>query len=303
MQGVEENQDSHVAAWARPLESNTRASSCASRWAALPPAGDSPPDDLELADAVVAVAVSSKETVQQQIAAISGTTTLAELRPTVKNINAVLVPCTDVSDISWCALQYHSILSKMATSGGCGEFVKKKTELHDDALHTFAYDNLRRTAANDGEPLKSHRVETYRYGETTKTLQRRRALGSISVIVLQRACASAFIGNLCDKVDAVSGHAETLLERHKGGDETPFARCSATDPIWDEAIIDAIVDIEEPMLAAAQPDGDQLLPHKIPEAEIETNVESNTAACKVYQTDVEVATLFILPESELLVSF
>ena len=94
MQGVEQNQDSHVAAWSTTLESNTRASSTASRWAALPPSGDSPPGDLELADPVVSVAVSSKEIIQQQIAAINGTTTLAELRQTVKNLNAVLVPCT-----------------------------------------------------------------------------------------------------------------------------------------------------------------------------------------------------------------
>ena len=119
---------------------------------------------------------------------------------------------------------------------------------------------------------------------------------------MQKACADIFLNNLCDKVQAHNGVCETLFERHRG-DETPFARCNAEDEIWQDGDLDCITDEPKvPAMGDAPVGNHQLAVPPKQEARISDKVKSVSTALKVYQTDFEIAALFVMPESELLIS-
>ena len=138
---------------------------------------------------------------------------------------------------------------------------------------------------------------------TTSRISRHRALAPVSIQVLQKACAYVFLNNLCDKVQAHNGVCETLFERHRG-DETPFARCNAKDEIWQDGDLDCITDEPKvPAMGDAPVGNHQLAVPPKQEARVNDKSKSTSSALKLYQTDFEIAALFVMPESELLISF
>ena len=100
--------------------------------------------------------------------------------------------------------------------------------------------------------------------------------------------------------------AQRLLRnifREAQGGRTPFAKVSAKDNIWDDN--DEIADADQtpkPSADVLATPSEQLATRSTNE-KVSTKAESVTANLKVYQCDLEVAGLFVLPESELLISF
>ena len=154
--------------------------------------------------------------------------------------------------------------------------------------------------ADNPKTLESHTAEANRLGIDRKALGRRSALASISAIVLQHECANAFLDGFCNKTESNGGTCEVYYEKHRG-DETPYSKCKASDPLEgsytalpDETPldVDSVLAQPDPTLAVQQTAGTTIV-----------NSDDVTANLKVYQSDVEVAGLFVLPDVELLVSF
>jgi hypothetical protein len=124
---------------------------------------------------------------------------------------------------------------------------------------------------------------------------------SIGVWSLQRTLAKEFLESLCTRVENVGGTCATYIEKHRG-DETPFARVSANDLTqFDPDALAGEASLSESVAIS----NDQLTSNAQPKRTADTTcqVSSNTTKSKVYQTDLEIGALFILPSQELLVTF
>jgi hypothetical protein len=98
------------------------------------------------------------------------------------------------------------------------------------------------------------------------------------------------------------GWAETYFEKHRG-DETPYAKISADDKIFDDAEQDALP-APTPEITDAADDEHQLAQlAETNDQTISKAAVSTSNACKVYQTDIEIGLLYILPADELLFTF
>lgn len=107
---------------------------------------------------------------------------------------------------------------------------------------------------------------------------------------------------MCNRCVQNDGACETYFEKHRG-DETPFARVLAKE-CGEQVPIDVAN-----KFSASQPADDAIVfpEHQLSaesvHADIGKRASNVTASLKLYQCDLEVAALFVLPSSELLVSF
>ena len=72
-------------------------------------------------------------------------------------------------------------------------------ELDDATQVKYAREQLLSTDNRRPKSLESHRVEADRLRATTKMLNRLKALGPFSALVLQSACANAFLDLRSDR--------------------------------------------------------------------------------------------------------
>ena len=294
--------DDNASSWARAAStSSVRPSSSAAGWAALGQFSDDSGDDqpIDVPDVAV-VELPSSEQIEQSIAMINANTTLAQLDSTVRSLVTYLDNASSLTDLNWCAKLFDDILSKVAESGARQSFLDSHVE-KSTAFETFANEQVASTDPKNATPIESHRAEAKRLGVHAQTLSRRRALGAVATVVFQRECADDFMALMCRKVVANGGTPETYFEKHRG-DETPYAKvsakdvsCETDDKIGDVADDGVSADVPIPIgCLVAVPNSN---------AQVGKCVENISANLKVYQTDVEVAGLFILDDSELLVSF
>lgn len=181
-------------------------------------------------------------------------------------------------------------------------FIEKHED--DESIRNFVKEQLRTTTKHTQRSIESHTVEAARLGCSRKEISNRRNLISTGLVSLQRACANAFLEHLCNKCEEVSGVCQTYYEKHRG-DETPYSRCGAHDDVF----------ADTPMTIADKPSDDVAIPVAVadPSQLLATNVQSEkttgitvdsyTSNLKVYQTDLEIGALFVMPDHELLVTF
>ena len=188
-------------------------------------------------------------------------------------------------------------MSKLTEAGSSHMQFLSET-LDDDAVTKLVSEQLTSTSLQASRPIESHTAESKRLGISRFLAKDKRCIMASATIVVQRVCANSLLDATCTKVKSLGGVSQTYFERHRG-DETPFSRVSATDTIFDddakvlEDVAAEVVAVTEPCVAIA------------PNAE-KSNViqaQSVTANLKVYSTDCEVAGLYILEDSELLISF
>ena len=127
-------------------------------------------------------------------------------------------------------------------------------------------------------------------------------------MALQRSLADVFLSMMCDRTTHLGGRNLTYFEKHRG-DETPYARTHASDAIFEKqkTLSDkqACADAPLPISDSArndESDGERIL---ATEDNKTTGIiaETATTSLKVYQVDLEVAGLHILPDCEILASF
>ena len=201
--------------------------SSAAGWAALT-GPDS--DDDEMLEPVIPmgkVAIPNVTEVEHHIEQMSADTTLMKLNNVTAGLNAILVNSSTHASLAHCALLYDKILSKLAAHGKRDLL---EHELDVQQWHTFASEELISTDEHNPKTLESHTAEANRLGIDRKALGRRSALASISAIVLQHECANAFLDGFCNKTESNGGTCEVYYEKHRG-DETPYSKCKASDPL------------------------------------------------------------------------
>ena len=229
-------------AWASITKTDCDATSTAAGWASVT---DEPShavnwaqlshDDVEIDEHAIE---ASETAIQHQpaseiykecalaISKVDGTTTLAELRRNTRNITTLANLATAPIDIGNVALLYDSLLQKVADHGKQEGMLENTFE--SEALCSFVTEQLATTAEGESRSIESKSAESKRLGCTRRLTDASRELMSVGVWALQRACANAFLEDLCDRVEKVHGAPALYIEKHRG-DETPFTRVSASD--------------------------------------------------------------------------
>ena len=286
--------------WAQGASSSSApAPSTAAGWSGLGHCSSDSDDDQPIGVQTVVAELPTNDVIQLQIASINANTSLQRLEYLTKSLVSRLGQSSSTLDYNWRAQQFDCILSNLAEHGSNKRFLDNSLDLV--AMDKFVQEQFASTDATNAKAVESHTAESQRLGIPRQKLGRRRAIGSIATIVLQRACADEFMALMCRKVIAQSGTPETYFEKHRG-DETPFAKVSAKDAIW---VSDAkmLEDNVDPVgaIAVAAPAENQIACKGL--EQVSTRVDSVSANLKVYQTEVEVGGLFILAESELFLTF
>ena len=193
---------------------------------------------------------------------------------------------------------YDQILQKCADHDSNDRFLDET--FTDIGVGTVDEEQLSTT---DGKPrsIESKHDETTRLDSDVRKVAVARELMPIGVWSLQRTLASEFLVDLNTRVENVGVAWATYIEKHRG-DETPFTRVSANDLTQcdPDALAGAATHSESVAVSKYQ-----LTSNAQPKRTADTTcqVSSNTTKSKVYQTDLEIGALFILPYQELLVTF
>ena len=273
----------------------------AAKWAALDAESGDDTDDVTEQGALVvaesALVTTGQDTVNA-IDSIQPTTTLARIKEIVQSITGELEVAKEQTEIGNCVMLFEKMLSKVAEHGKDEVF---ESYADTDGVEQFVCEQLVSTDKKS-RPLESHTTESTRLGIKTWKCYQKRAIMAVGSVVLQRACANAFLQLLCNRSEAVGGECLTFFEKHRG-DETPFTRASAHDElnpdILQSNLTDKHAENDDEFLFALPEQSLQV----IPQEQVSMRADHVNANLKVYQVDLEVAALYLLPGTELLVSF
>ena len=214
---VDNTEVNTASSWAAASSApSARPSSHAGGWASLDKSAPDSDSDDDVTSVIPAqyLAIAALADVEQQIAAINGATTMGQLSKTTSQLNVVLVAAQTRNEVAYCALAYDAVLTRIAIAGQHEDFLEG--ELDTETIQKFADEQLRSTDSANPKSLESHTAEAQRLAVTRKVLSRRRALASVSAIMLQHACADAFLDGFCARTESNKGSCEVYYERHKG---------------------------------------------------------------------------------------
>ena len=296
----DEDVDANAAGWAAPLTADDGAVH-AKGWATSLISSDD--DDGPAQQPILPAPTQARPIVLGDIKNAISALTDKSLKSTVKSImddiTKILREPSDHSIVQSVQL-FDGLCEKLAT-------IQSKTDtladfLNDPPLHTFATEQLRSTDEKQGLHLESHSTEENRLGCTRQMISRKRRLGASALVALQRSMADVLVELMCDKVELAGGQCLTMFEKHRG-DETPFARCSATDTIGDNedaTPTNEITDNPADAIACQQKKSLEDIDTTSKPVLIASTASANL---KVYQVDLEISCLYLLKDRELLISF
>ena len=283
--------------WASVVDSDANASS-ASAWAALAGADDDDEAMDDVAPVAIVARVVTADSVRDAIAIISNSTTVCEIKATVDDICNLLAQASDNIEIGNCILHFEELLGKI---GKCDNGNRRLEHYHDsENVSSFVVEQLA-SVGDKGRSIESQTVEASRHGFSRKVSCGKRSLMSVCTVTMQTVCANAFLTTICNRTEACGGVSETYFEKHRG-DETPFASCSAEDTI-DDTTLDTLITDAAPIIPEELAIPKTAVVPKPIDAELALRANTSNTNLKVYQTDLEIAGLYLLNGSELLVSF
>ena len=264
-------------------------------------ADDDPSDDQQALPAAVVVVAQPHE-LQVRIQSLSENSTLAEFINVARDITATLGHAKTIGEVGTVGLCYCLLIDKVSflSTASADKFIEK--QIDSDEITAFVTEQLASTDASSRKVIESRVAEEQRIGASRKQISDRRGLLSAGLMAVQRASADAFVNHLCDRTEACGGVPQTFFEKHRG-DETPYAKVSAHDsftsgvPALGDAVggDDALEGAAEQVSAVAT----QSLDSNV----VGLQTDLTSANLKVYQVDLEIGLLFVLQDSELLVTF
>ena len=233
-------------------------------------------------------------------------TTLAHIHAINTDIVTLLSTQTHHEEIGQADALFDTFLQALATKPSTAATNTLAKWLDDEAVATFAKDQLQTTDNKHHLSLESHTAEAKRLGQTANKLRRKRDMIGTAVVAMQRSFASKFVHELCNRCEAAGGQCVSYIERHRG-DETPFAKVSAHDEPNDDGLIQqALEDAKQPtLLDSPAPTPTTLAVNNSESTVVPAPISAHTVSAnlKVYNTDLEIALLFVMPDAELLVTF
>ena len=241
-----------------------------------------------------------KTKVEDAIGRITGDTKLKTIRTVLLDLSHGIDASKGPQDVTWFCVQYDAFMTSIAKHGSHAPFLESE---FDDAARMFATEQLTSTTDASSRHVESRAAESARLGLKVKSLSFRRSLGATAAVVLQRVLADKFVEKVSREVESRGGHCETYFEKHRG-DETPYAKLTAIDNIFDNKQLELLAPVDGALEDDAAEQQQQLVAQPSAKASaVSKTVQNISNACKVYNTEVEIGLLYILPASELLLTF